>query len=374
MTSTPFILALTTDAYGGRGGIAQYNRDLLAAFAASSASPRVTVLPRNSPDAVSTPQNVVQLPAHRGRFAYSLAALKLALAGHFCLVYCGHLYMAPLAWVIARLIGARLVIQAYGIEVWNRPSRLVRKAVEAADLVLCISRHTRSSVLSWASIAPERAVILAPTVSPEFTPGPQPRTRFDWAGDGQKILLCVGRMAACEAYKGHDRVIAAIPRVVELGQDVVFVALGDGDDLPRLARLAQEHGVAERVRFQKARGFEELVAAYRAADLFIMPSTGEGFGIVFLEAMACGTPAIGLAVGGARDALADGELGWITTPETLADDISKCLRRDQPSAEALAADVQRRFGWSAFQNVVDAIVSRLLSNVSSSGSLARCSR
>jgi phosphatidylinositol alpha-1,6-mannosyltransferase len=73
-------------------------------------------------------------------------------------VFCGHLYIAPLAWLIARLGAAKLIIQAHGIEVWPVPSRLQCIAIEAADLVLCVSRHTRASVLSWADIAPRRCV------------------------------------------------------------------------------------------------------------------------------------------------------------------------------------------------------------------------
>ena len=116
-------------------------------------------------------------------------------------------------------------------------------------------------------------------------------------------------MDARERYKGHDRVIQALPQLVAAGHDVIYVVVGEGDDVGRLEALAVETGVADRVRFVGAVNRETLVDVYRAADLFVMPSTGEGFGIAFLEAMACGTPAVGLAIAGANDALADGELG-----------------------------------------------------------------
>ena len=125
------------------------------------------------------------------------------------------------------------------------------------------------------------------------------------------MLLTVGRMDARERYKGHDRVIEALPQLVAAGHDVIYVVVGEGDDVDRLKVSAVEAGVADRVRFIGAVGRETLVDAYRMADLFVMPSTGEGFGIAFLEAMACGTPALGLAIAGAADALADGELGTV---------------------------------------------------------------
>ena len=107
------------------------------------------------------------------------------------------------------------------------------------------------------------------------------------------MLLTVGRMASCERYKGHDHVIAAIPDLVRRGHDVVYLIIGEGDDRARLEEIARKIGVAERVRFLGAVDQEHLAGSYRMADLFVMPSAGEGFGIAFLEAMASGTPAFG---------------------------------------------------------------------------------
>ena len=116
-------------------------------------------------------------------------------------------------------------------------------------------------------------------------------------------------MDSRERYKGHDRVIAAIPDLVAKGHDIRYLVVGEGDDRARLEALARDAGVSDRVRFLGAVGLQSLVETYRMADLFVMPSTGEGFGVAFLEAMASGTPALGLDVAGAKDALADGELG-----------------------------------------------------------------
>ena len=90
-------------------------------------------------------------------------------------------------------------------------------------------------------------------------------------------------------------------------------------------------GVADRVRFMGEVGPDILVDAYRMADLFVMPSTGEGFGIAFIEAMACGTPALGLAVCGARDAFGDGELGMLHTEDgSFRRHCSVCWRSQNP--------------------------------------------
>ncbi|HEY1299639.1 MAG TPA: hypothetical protein VGF07_04030, partial [Stellaceae bacterium] len=91
------VLALVSDAFGGHGGIAQYNRDLLGALAQSGTAAAVLVLPRHASDPVAVPDGVGQLPARRGRLAYSMRAVLTAWRWRPDIVFCGHLYMAPLA-------------------------------------------------------------------------------------------------------------------------------------------------------------------------------------------------------------------------------------------------------------------------------------
>lgn len=292
---------MVTDAWGGRGGIAQYNRDFLGAIAPAA---EVRVLPRHAPDPVADlPAGASQAPPRPGRWRYAVAAILEAWRRPPDVVFCGHLYMAPLAALIAQLWRARLMVQTHGIEAWPRPSRWVRWATERADLVLAVSRYTRAQLLSWAAIEPDRVAVLPNTVSERFTPGDRAAARRRFALGDQRVLLTVGRLAASERYKGQDRVIETLPSLVEAGHDVLYLIAGDGDDRSRLEMLACSAGVGDRVRFLGAVDAEALPDLYRAADVFVMPSTGEGFGIAYLEAMACGTPAVGLAIKGDRDAL-----------------------------------------------------------------------
>lgn len=242
---------------------------------------------------------------------------------------------------------------------WPWPSRLQRGALEGADLVLCVSRYTRAAVLGWAAIAPERVLVVPNTVDEEFTPGDGASLRAKWGLEGKRVLLTVGRIAARERYKGHDRVIQALPQLVTLGHDVIYVVVGEGDDVARLKSLATNTGVAARVRFVGAFNRKMLVDAYRMADLFVMPSTGEGFGIAFLEAMASGTPALGLAVAGARDALADGELGTAVEESDLVGALAKLLAQAKADPLSLAESVRIRFGRVAFAACAAAAVHRL---------------
>jgi phosphatidylinositol alpha-1,6-mannosyltransferase len=354
------MLALVTDAYGGRGGIAQYNRDFLGALAEAGIFSSITVLPRQAPDSPAPPETVEQLPLRPGRAAYSTAALRTALFRPVDLVFCGHLFLAPLATMIARLKGAKLIVQAHGIEAWPRPSRLRRTALEGADLVLCVSRHTRAAVLSWATITPERVLVVPNTVREVFAPGDGSTGRAALGLEGKRVLLTVGRMDSLERYKGQDRVITVIPDLVAKGYDVHYVVVGEGDDQARLEALAHGAGLSERVHFMGAVGLRDLLHIYRMADLFVMTSTGEGFGVTFLEAMASGTPALGLGVAGARDALADGELGTMTSEAELSAAIGHILDRSKTDPCALAAATRSRFGRELFATNARAALKRVM--------------
>lgn len=359
MKSEFTILALVTDAFGGHGGIAQYNRDFLGALASCGAVSLTIVIPRHASNPVVTPAKVRQIAPRAARRLYVVAALGEALLRPVDAVFCGHLFMAPLALLVARLKQAKLIIQMHGIEAWQRPTSLCRMAVEAADLVLCVSRYTRAQVLNWAAIAPERVMVLPNTVGTNFTPGDGSKLRTAWGLEGKRVLLSVGRISAQEGYKGHDRVIRAIPQLLKAGHDVVYVIVGKGDDRARLQLLAGQEGVADRVRFMGALEPAILVNTYRMADLFVMPSTGEGFGIAFLEAMASGTPAIGLAVGGAIDVLAEGGGGKAVAECDFISALEHALDQRKPDTAVITSGVVRRFGHATFKEGVVAALLRL---------------
>jgi phosphatidylinositol alpha-1,6-mannosyltransferase len=359
MSNSLKVLALVTDAFGGRGGIAQYNRDFLSTLAASTRS-SITVLPRLAPDPPTTPELIDQMRAQKARLPYSIKALLMALFRPLDVVFCGHLFMAPLAALIARLKGAKLIVQTHGIEAWPRPSRPRRAALEKANLVLCVSRYTRAALLTWASIAPERVLVLPNTVRDDFSPGDGSALRMALGLQSKRVLLTVGRLDGGQHYKGHDRVISSLSQLVAEGHDVVYAVVGEGSDRKRLETLSSKAGIADRVRFLGALDHQRLIEAYRMADVFVMPSVGEGFGIVYLEAMASGTPAIGLDAAGARDALADGELGTLVSEAKLPSALAHLLATPKQDARALATATRARFGRNSFAAGAHAAFNRLM--------------
>lgn len=344
------VLALVTDGFGGHGGIARYNEVFLHTLAGLEVVAGVEVVARHGTPLSDARYSLpVDQQTAAGKRAYVARVAARAARRRFDLVFCGHLHMAPLAALVARRQRCPWWLQVHGIEAWTAPGRAVRAAVARAALATAVSRYTRRRLLAWADLEPHRVRVLPNVAPPRFAPGPKPAAlirRHDL--EGRRVLLTVGRLAASERYKGHDRVIEAVAALAGRHPDLVYLIAGDGDDRPRLEALAGAHGVADRVRFIGRVPDEELPDLYRLADLFVMPSTGEGFGIVFLEAMASGVPALGGDADGSVDPLRDGALGMAASPERTVEAIRILLERPPVAGPALAAEVRRRFGVEPF--------------------------
>lgn len=356
------VLALVTDAYGGRGGIARYNRDILSALSARLPIDAITVLPRLALDAVEgVPPKVTQRPAIFDAALYSANCLRVAALGRRPdIVYCGHILMAPLGVLLAKILRVPLWLQIHGVDAWDKPSRSVKWAAERAALVTTVSRHTKLKFQKWWRGDPARVRVLPNTVGCRFTPGPKPPHLLDRYGlHGRRIILTVSRLTYPDRYKGIERIIANLARVCEAVPDATYLISGDGNDAPRLKQLATEHGVADKVVFAGYVPEEELPEHFRLADVYAMPSTKEGFGIVFLEAAQSGLPVIGGNVDGSVDALADGRIGRMIDPLS-ADELTVALIDALQGRVPARPDAVERFNRSHFNAHVDDLVRSLI--------------
>ena len=354
------VLALVTEAYGGYGGIAQYNCDLLDALRKNPEIKDIMVVARRETSAPRGPRRRLRIINPRGRLVgFVFGVLAHAMLRRFDIVFCGHINFVPLAALIARIHGARLILQTHGIDAWNAPEAWNRYTVAQADLVLCVSRFTRARLLSWSDIDPERVVVVGNTYRDEFSIADAKKIRTPHGLEEKTVLLTVGRLDGRQKHKGHDRVIRCLPRLRHQHPDIVYVIVGEGNDRERLQNLAAQCEVASMIRFPGRVSDRELVDFYRAADLFVMPSTGDGFGIVFLEAMACGTPVLGVDVGGVRDAMADGDLGLAVQDDGFEEALDRAIAlRGAPRPE-LSNRVRARFGRTVFDARIDAVIRRV---------------
>jgi len=356
------ILALVTDAWGSEGGIAQYNSDFLSAMAVcSNSGMNITVLPRRGrPVRKHLPDNIHILPARQGRIGYMVSAVTALARDRYDLIFCGHLYHAPLAAILAEVVRIPIWLQLHGIEAWKKPGRLVRWSAERAHIVTAVSRFTRRKFIQHHQVDPFRVRIIPNTVDGRFKPGHKSREIVDRYGlKDKKIVLSVGRLSSDERYKGHEQMLRAIAEKGGLPEDVVYVVVGDGNDRSRLEGMASDLGIQLRVRFIGFVPDNELPDWYRLADVFAMPSTGEGFGIVYLQALACGVPVVAADAGGSSDPLRDGRYGRLVKGE-VATAIKQIIAGVQKSNVDVAKEVHEIFGRDAFTNGVCSLANEFI--------------
>lgn len=314
------VLVLLSDGFGGRGGIAQFNQDLLAAVCAHPEVAEVVALPRVMPDPPGPlpPRLRWVVRGLGGKGAYLAAALREAFVEPgFDLVVCGHLHLLPVARLLTLWLRAPLALVVHGIEAWSpHPDPAVARSAALPDLVLAVSRLTARRFGAWSKVEPGRLRLLPNAVHLErFGPGPRPGGLAARYGvEGRKVLLTLGRMSADERYKGFDEVLEALPEVLRAHPDLVYLAAGEGSDRPRLEARARELGLLDHVRFPGFVAEAEKADHYRLADAYAMPGRGEGFGRVFQEAMACGIPVVASTADGSLEAVADGALGIAVDP------------------------------------------------------------
>jgi phosphatidyl-myo-inositol dimannoside synthase len=312
---------LLTDAFGGFGGISTFNREFLAALNVCPWVERVCALPQliTEPIEEVIPEAIIyDRKAARGRIAFAKQLLGNTLrADRTELVICGHLNLLPLAWLAARYHRARLALVIHGFEAFG-PSRhrLSNLLIDRVDAFLAVSRYSAERFVQWSNVSRDRGYILPNCVDLErFKPGERDPSLVERYGlRSHKVMLTLGRIAAGERYKGFDEVISVMPQLLQQFPELQYLIVGDGSDRGRLEATVKALGLSNHVIFAGHVPESEKVAHYNLADLFVMPSHGEGFGIALIEAAACGISIVGSSVDGSRDALLDGRLGRMVDP------------------------------------------------------------
>jgi glycosyltransferase involved in cell wall biosynthesis len=264
----------------------------------------------------------------------------------------------PAARIANRLFGIPYTLVAHGIDIHaGLPQRTI-ESIRGAARLIAVSEWTRARVLGLGGTDSAKIDILPNTFDEiRFSPGKKSRAlleRYSLRPD-EKIILSVARLESRERYKGYDRIVEALPRIIAQFGEVRFLIVGSGEDRSRVEQLARDLGVSSAVVFAGFVDSSELADHYRLADVFAMPSTGEGFGIVFLEAVGSGVPVVAGNRDGSVDALDNGRLGMLVDPldvNAIADAVSAALERRGDALwfnpQALHEAASARFGHRAF--------------------------
>ncbi len=311
----------------GFGGIQQASRQLVCALQNILAGRHgnLSLLGLNDPTGQQTlnlERNTIHFEGfNRAKFRFVLRGLRLATT-HPRILIAGHPNLAqPAAWMKKLTPSTKTIVLCHGVDVWEPlPSRR-RNALLAANLALVPSTYTAKKLTEIQNFPAERIRVLPWPINSAMLQKSENRaalTNLPPDFPNGRVILAVGRWASAEKYKGADDLIRAMPQLTNSFPDVNLVLLGRGDDVPRLKSIASELNVSSSVRFLEGMTDDQLAACYASAEIFALPSTGEGFGIVFLEAMAFGLPVVGAEAGGVTDIIQDGVNGLLVPPKNPA--------------------------------------------------------
>lgn len=324
------ILMLATDAHGGFGGIAQYNRDVIDALSGLPSVAEITVVPRviSSPEFVPPPKTRYVRSGSGSLLKFIFCSLREGLFGRaYDVVYCAHLNLLPVAAAISKIRRCPLALAIYGIDAWSKPaSALTRAALTCVNVVISISQLTLDRFKSWAMpLRAELAIVPNAIRGADYGMGSKAAdlvARYGLAD--RRVIMTLGRMDPGERAKGFDEIIELLPRLAAREPAIRYLCAGDGGDRARLEAKAQSLGVADRVVFTGRIAESRKADHFRLSDAYIMPSRWEGFGFVVVEALACGIPVVASTIDGTREAVRNGELGLLVDPKD-ADSLERAI-------------------------------------------------
>lgn len=354
--------------FGFKGGIQVYSAILLEALQNLSPQSKYDVMLLHDRPTTNIPVSPGKIRWHycgsipvRFRYlVYTAQLISWALWQKPKLIIATHLNFTVVSYWLKKLMGISYWTVAHGIEAWdiNRPQ--LTRALHHADKILAVSSYTRQRLIVEQNIAPEKITVLPNTFdATRFKIACKPQYLLEKYGlqPQQPVILTVARLAEAQRHKGYDRVLQALPQIRQAIPDVHYLIVGKGKDRHRIENSIDRLQLQDCVTLAGFIPDEQLCDYYNLCDVYAMPSKKEGFGIVYLEALACGKPVVGGNQDGAVDALCRGELGALVNPDNI-DEISRTIIDIlqgkyansiiyQP--EILRQKVIEKFGFEQFQ-------------------------
>lgn len=272
------------------------------------------------------------------------------------------------------LWGCKIINYIHGEEVTSKSQytffgRSKEKYLNRADAIVAVSNFTRRALMELTQTPPEKIEVIYNGVDLDrfHVREVDPKLIEKYRLNGKRVLLSVGRLVP---RKGIDRTLEALPRLLERYPNLHYLVVGEGPYRDELQKIIARLGLAGHVTFTGPVDDGDLGAHYAACDLFVMPNRDmpdgdtEGFGLVFLEANACGKPVVGGRAGGAVEAVQDGVNGLLVdgnSAASIADAIERLLD-DRNLYEELRAgglEIAQRSSWRVRTQQFQALCRRL---------------
>lgn len=291
-------------------------------------------------------------------YLFTLQSLVAAYRSN--LIVLGHINLAVLSVLIKWFFpNKRVWLIVHGVDVWSPMNYIKRKALNNADLILSVSRFTKNKVVKLHGVLPEKIVLFPNTLDP-FWEAPATPQKNSYLTDkyalpaATTLLLTVARIYTCDQYKGYDNVLASMHLLKESGRlantHYFLVGKADVKERQRVEALVEQYGLQSMVTLTGYLTDHELRLTYSSVDMFIMPSKGEGFGIVYVEAASFGLPCIAGDQDGSPEALLGGKLGVLVDPDNI-DSIAQAIEKGPTSWDrrAIAEQAVAHFAYCHYQ-------------------------
>lgn len=357
MVNKSIFLYLT--AFSKTGGIEQFNKNFLKAMHAFD-SDAVTVSLHDT----KADERYFPAESFKGYGGSKIGFLLFLFlhAKQYNKVYIGHINLALAGYILKkRNPSLQLVLVAHGIEVWNKQKGLAAWLLKQAEAVFAVSNFTKKAMCSNNACLSEEKIKILPNALDPFFSFPSNFTKPAYLKEKyrlqptDKIILTIARLSSEEQYKGYDLVIRSLKKIITKDSTVKYLLAGKADETEaaRIRKLIQTEGLSDRVILPGFIPNAELVDHYLLADVFVLPSMGEGFGIVLIEALACGRKVIAGNKDGSIDAIRNGELGILIDPENpddLIQAIDVTLKGETATAPYLQSAAKAHFAFPQFEH------------------------
>ncbi|WP_131535911.1 glycosyltransferase family 4 protein [Pedobacter nototheniae] len=320
----PKILFLTLNTFSLTGGIEQVCKTFAKTLSDIKAEEKIksfSILSMYDDEADLKYIEANSFKGYKGKqISFGLAAVKQGLNANTLIL--SHIHLLVFARILKKLNPKiRIILLAHGIEIWNNLSTWKKDLLNKIE-IWSVSNYTANQLINKINISPKNIHVLNNSLDPFFDQPkekvkPQLLLKKYNINETQKVILTVCRLSFSEQYKGYDLVIQSLKDLIKAYPNLLYIMVGKAD-------IAEQDRIDSLIKLCKLEknvictGFisdDDLISHYQLADIFIMPSKSEGFGLVYLEAAAYGCSVIAGNKDGSTDALLNGKIGQMVDPE-----------------------------------------------------------
>lgn len=322
------LIFINTQSFGQDGGIATFNQNFLRTFNYINKYinfKNISLIKDGEDVNVSLIKKILR------KLIFFKEIIRL-ISIKYDLVICGHVQLIYPCILLSIIKRKKLVLIIHGVEVWYLNKTLALFIDFFIYKYFSVSRYTKKRLEKQIKKKINCEFIFNCVNMEKFIPQKKKKSlllRYSLT-KSNKVVLFLGRLDKNEAYKGIDELIGVIPNLISLNAEIKLLICGSGSDIPRLKKKVNKSKLENSIKFAGYVHPEEIKDHYNLADCFAMPGYGEGFGIVYLEAMACGIPTLGSKLDGSKEALLNGRLGELVNPQNsneLINAILKCIKQ-----------------------------------------------